>query len=74
LSKGRHGRTTVTAVGRINVQRRYFRCPSRGRGDFGVDAILGLDGYVTAAARRMVCLLGVQQSFAKAQRALAEVV
>jgi hypothetical protein len=35
--------------------------------------VLGLDGYVTAAACRMACLLGVQQSFAKAERALAEV-
>jgi len=63
----------VTAVGRIDVTRRYFLCPACGQGDFGADAILGLDGYVTAAARRMVCLLGVQQSFAKAERALAEV-
>jgi hypothetical protein len=63
----------VTAVGRIDVSRCYFRCPACAQGDFGADAILGLDGYVTAAARRMACLLGVQQSFAKAERALAEV-
>jgi hypothetical protein len=63
----------LTAVGRIDVQRRYFRCPVCAQGDFGADRILGLDGYVTAAARRMACLLGVQQSFAKAERALAEV-
>lgn len=63
----------MTAVGRIDVTRRYFRCPACGQGAFGADAILGVDGYVTAAARRMACLLGVQQSFAKAERALAEV-
>lgn len=32
-----------------------------------------MDGYVTAGACRMACLLGVQQSFAKAELALAEV-
>jgi hypothetical protein len=32
-----------------------------------------VEGYVTAAACRMACLLGVQQSFAKAQLALKEV-
>lgn len=73
MSKGRHRRYTLTAVGRIAIQRRYFCCPACGQGDFGADRILGVDGYVTTAARRMACLLGVQQSFAKAQRALAEV-
>lgn len=35
--------------------------------------MLGVDGYVTRGACRMVCLLGVQQSFVRAQTALAEV-
>jgi hypothetical protein len=73
VSKGRHERTALTAVGRIDVGRRYFRCPTCGQGDFGADRILGLDGYVTTAARRMACLLGVQQSFVRAERALTEV-
>lgn len=60
-------------MGRIAVERRYFHCPRCAQGDFGADRILGLNGYVTDAARRMACLLGVQQSFAKAERALAEV-
>jgi hypothetical protein len=34
---------------------------------------LGVEGYVAAGACRMACLLGVQQSFAKAELALAEV-
>jgi hypothetical protein len=63
----------LTAVGRIAVERRYFCCPRCAQGDFGADRILGLEGYVTVAARRMACLLGVQQSFARAQRALTEV-
>ena len=32
-----------------------------------------MDGYVTRGACRMACLLGVQQSFARAELALAEV-
>jgi hypothetical protein len=35
--------------------------------------VLGIDGYVTKGAARMACLLGVQQSFARAEQALAEV-
>jgi hypothetical protein len=52
--------------------RRYFICPTCGQGDFGADRVLGLDGYLTAAARRMACLAGVQQSFARAEALLAE--
>jgi hypothetical protein len=63
----------LTAVGRVPLRRTYFACPACGQGDFGADRVLGLGGYVTAAACRMACLLGVQQSFAQAQRALAEV-
>jgi hypothetical protein len=55
------------------VQRTYFACPTCGQGDFGADRILGVAGYVTAGACRMACLLGVQQSFARAEQALAEV-
>jgi hypothetical protein len=36
--------------------------------------VLGVDGYVTRGACRMACLLGVQQSFLKAEVVLAEVV
>ena len=63
----------MTAVGHVRLRRTYFACPVCGQGDFGADRILGLDGYVTEGARRMACLLGVQQSFVKAQRALGEV-
>lgn len=43
------------------------------QGDFAADRVLGIDGYVTRGAARMACLLGVQQSFVRAQSALAEV-
>ena len=55
------------------MRRTYFACETCGQGDFGADRVLGLDGYVTRGACRMACLLGVQQSFREAQRALAEV-
>jgi hypothetical protein len=72
-SKGLHPRTVLTALGRVTLQRSYFACAACGQGEFGADRLLGLDGYVTAGARRMACLLGVQQSFTKAELALAEV-
>jgi hypothetical protein len=60
-------------VGPVTLRRTYFACLHCGQGDFGADRVLGVEGYVTAAACRMACLLGVQQSFAKAELALAEV-
>jgi hypothetical protein len=63
----------LTAVGPVTVERTYFACAACGQGDFGADRVLGIDGYVTAGASRMACLLGVQQSFQKAEVALREV-
>ncbi len=71
-SKGRHTRTVLTAVGLVTLERIYFLCPVCKQGDFGADRILGVEGYVTRGACRMACLLGVQQSFTRAQR-VAEV-
>lgn len=51
----------------------YLTCPTCQTGDFAADRLLGLTGYITAAARRMAVLLGVQQSFVQAERTLAEV-
>ena len=70
-SKGPHRRTVLTAVGPVTLTRRYFSCPACDQGDFGADRVLGIDGYVTRGACRMACLLGVQQSFEKAEVALA---
>jgi hypothetical protein len=66
-------RAVLTAVGPITLGRTYFTCPACGQGDFGADRVLGVEGYVTRGACRMACLLGVQQSFARAELALAEV-
>jgi hypothetical protein len=71
-SRGRHRRTILTAVGRIEVDRRYFICPLCQQGDFGSDRLLGIDGYLTTGARRMACLAGIRQSFAQAEQLLRE--
>ena len=39
---------------------------------FRVDAVLGLDGFLTLQARRLVTLVGVEHSFARAQQVLGE--
>jgi hypothetical protein len=62
----------LTAVGPISLGRTYFLCPTCKQGDFGADRVLGVDGYVTRGACRMACLVGVQQSFGRAEVALAE--
>jgi hypothetical protein len=60
----------MTAVGRIRLGRQYVTGPDGGR--YPADAVLGVDGYLTAAAARMAVLAGVRQSFAKAEQLLAE--
>jgi hypothetical protein len=60
----------MTAVGRIRLGRQYVTGPDGGC--YPVDAVLGVDGYLTAAAARMAVLAGVRQPFAKAEQLLAE--
>lgn len=60
----------MTAVGRIRLGRQYLTGPDGGR--YPADAVLGVDGYRTAAAARMAVLAGARQSFAKAEQLLAE--
>lgn len=64
----------MTAVGPVVLQHRDFSCSVCDQGGVGVDRVLGIAGYVTRGACRMVCLLGVQRSFEKAERSLREVV
>lgn len=59
----------MTAVGRVRLSRGYVTGASAG---FPADLVLGVDGYLTAAATRMAVLAGVRQSFAKAEQLLAE--
>ena len=57
----------------MTLRRTYFTCPDCDQGDFGADRVLGVDGYVTEGACRMAVLLGVRESFEKAEVALIEV-
>jgi hypothetical protein len=62
----------VTAVGPIRLARRHGRCPGCGQVGFAADATLGLEGRLTARARRMACRAGLHDPFRKAQPLLAE--
>lgn len=59
----------MTAVGRLRVTRSYV---SGAETRFPADVVLGVEGYLTAAAARMAVLAGARQSFAKAEQLLAE--
>ena len=62
----------MTALGPITVNRVYFTCFACGLGRHPADAQLGIDGYLTTQAIRLVCLAGGQRSFANAAMLLKE--
>lgn len=62
----------MTALGKVVIRRAYFACNACGVGGYFADRILGLSGYLTRQATRLVCLLAGQNSFAVAARLLAE--
>ncbi len=61
----------MTALGRSEWLRTDFACPGCGQGGAHVDGLLGLDGFLTRQATRLVCLAGGQLAFAPAGRMLA---
>ena len=62
----------MTALGVIVVWRVYFTCPACGLGGYFVDRFLGLEGYLTRQATRLICLLGGRNSFAITEQLLIE--
>jgi hypothetical protein len=60
----------MTAVGRVRLTRQYVTTDRGGR--FPADAVLGVEGYVTAGAQRMAVLAGTRDSFARAEVLLRE--
>lgn len=62
----------MTAVGSVDVRRTHFACGRCNQGEFDADRVLGIQGYLRQGARRMACLAGVQQSFARAEQLLEE--
>lgn len=62
----------MTALGAIVLWRTYFLCNSCGLGGYAADPVLGLEGFLTRQATRLICLLGGQNSFAVTERLLKE--
>lgn len=62
----------MTALGAVVIWRVYFACRACGLGDYFADRILGLQGYLTRQATRLICLLGGRNSFAVAEHLLRE--
>jgi hypothetical protein len=56
----------------VRLSRGYFTCRRCRAGRFGADLVLGVRGYLTAAAERMAVLAGVRESFARAEQLLGE--
>jgi hypothetical protein len=56
----------------VRLTRGYFTCRRCRAGRFGADLVLGVRGYLTAAAERMAVLAGVRESFARAEHLLGE--
>lgn len=62
----------MTALGAVVLWRAYFSCRACGLGGYSADRLLGLDGFLTRRATRLICLLGGRNAFAVAERLLAE--
>jgi hypothetical protein len=61
----------MTALGRSELLRTYFACPGCGQGGAHVDRLLGLDGFLTRQATRLICLTGARVAFAAAGTLIA---
>jgi hypothetical protein len=65
--KGFRRRAALTLLGAIRLRRHYYHCPRCHQGTCPLDAVLGLREHdLTPAADEVVCLAGVQASFAEA--------
>jgi hypothetical protein len=61
----------TTALGPVDLRRPDLWHPTES-GRFPAAELLGIDGFLTRQARRLVTLAGVDHSFARAQQVLAE--
>jgi hypothetical protein len=62
----------TTAVGPIEVERIFFQCPACRQSGFFADQHVGIDGFLTAGAERLITLAGTMKSFERAQILLKE--
>jgi hypothetical protein len=63
----------MTSVGLISLRRVHFSCPSCGLGGYPLDDLLGVDGFLSKQARRVVCFIAGNNSFAWTESILREV-
>lgn len=61
----------MNAAGRVELCRLYLVCPTCGDTCYPLDDRLGLDGFLSPQASRLVCLAGVSWSFDQASDHLA---
>lgn len=62
----------MTALGGVTIKRVYLVCRGCNEGEYVGDDRLGVEGLLSKEARRLVCLAGVQRSFAHAEMLLKE--
>jgi len=63
----------LTAAGDVTLRRAYFTCRRCGANAHPLDDRLGLDGFVSPHAQRLLCRLGAERSFERAARLLRDV-
>ncbi len=63
----------MTAAGDVTLSRVYFTCRRCGQHAHALDDRLGLDGFVSPHAQRLICTLGVGWSFERCARHLRDI-
>ena len=64
----------MTALGPLTLSRIYRQCPTCQTAGFPADDRLGTGRFLTARARRLACVLGLESSFDRAAHLLRETV
>lgn len=70
---GRATRRLVTAAGDVTLSRVYLTCRRCGQHAHALDERLGVEGFVSPHAQRLLCRLGTDWSFARCAGHLREV-
>lgn len=59
-------------MGRITLRRKHWRCRDCGLSAYGMDEVLGLEGYLSKRVRRLACLASSDRAFAVSAEYLQE--
>jgi hypothetical protein len=62
----------ITAAGAVRLRRLYLACPRCGTARYPLDERLGITGFVSPHAQRLLCLAGASWSFDRAAAHLQE--